>query len=134
MQDYTPGQSPIDDLKTRIKVKRGIFARDWVDVKTYEFDTNHCIIKTDEIYEINSNITLSFHMPLAIDDIVIEDYVGKIRKKKKDCSCFHYFIDFTEGKSSEGQIAENKIKQIANLIKKKKTIEAKKQNVSQRNA
>lgn len=133
MQEYSQTKEPIEDLATRIKVKRGIFSRDWVDVKTYEFTNDHCIVKTDEIYELNGPITLSFHLSLAINDIVIEDFVGKVLKKKKDCSCFHYYIEFNNGKSSEGQSVFSKIKQISSIVKKKQNIKEKKNTVIQRN-
>jgi hypothetical protein len=134
MHDYVTSKSPIDDLNTRIKVKRGFFTRDWVDVKTFEFADTHCVIKTDEIYEINAPITLSFSLRLEMDDIVIDEFVGKVRKKKKDCSCFHYYIDFKEGKAQDVEVGLSKIRQISSLIKKKKSLKAKINSVSQRNS
>ncbi|MCP5209208.1 MAG: hypothetical protein H7A01_18615 [Hahellaceae bacterium] len=134
MHDYVTSKSPIEDLNTRIKVKRGFFARDWVDVKTFEFADSHCVIKTDEIYEINSPITLSFHLKLDLDDIVIDEFVGKVKKKKKDCSCFHYYIDFKEGKGQDSEISLSKIRQIGSVIKKKRNLKAKINSVSQRNS
>ena len=134
MQDYPHTKLPIDDLSARIKVKRGLFSREWIDVKTFEFCHSHCVIKTDEIYEINSPIILSFYFNTAMTDIVLEEYVGKVRKKKKDCSCFHYYIDLKDGKSQENaESAASKIRQIATLIKKKKDLDLKKNVVSQRN-
>lgn len=133
MHEYVTSKMPIDDLNTRIKVKRGFFSRDWVDVKTFEFSESHCVIKTDEIYELNSSITLSFHMQIEMTDIVVEEFTGKVKKKKKDCSCFHYYIDLSDGKSPDGQLALDKVRQIATLIKKKKQLKAKIDNVSQRN-
>jgi hypothetical protein len=132
MQEYLTTKSPIEDLDTRIKVKRGFFSRDWVDVKTFEFSDTHCVIKTDEVYELNTPITLSFHLKIEMDDIVIDEFVGRVKKKKKDCSCFHYFVDLLDGRSPDGDLSFSKIRQINSLIKKKKQLKEKLNSVSQR--
>ena len=45
MEESPVNMSEIIDLKSRIKVKRGLFTRDWVDVKVYEFTPSIASLK-----------------------------------------------------------------------------------------
>ncbi|ARU56355.1 MAG: hypothetical protein MI864_23690 [Pseudomonadales bacterium] len=132
MEESPVNMSEIIDLKSRIKVKRGLFTRDWVDVKVYEFTPLHCVIKTDEIFDIQAPIPLSFQLLLDVNDIVIEELIGRVVKKRKDCSCFHYYIDIKSGKHATDTAILSKINKIAAIVKKKQALNSKLNSVAQK--
>ncbi len=130
MDDSLQPDEVISDLSARIKVKRGFFTKDWVDVKVYEFCPSSCIIKTDEVYLVGSPITLSFKLPLELNEIVIEELVGKVTSKRKDCSCFHYCVEINISKMRKDSLVSDKIKQIDSIIRKKRALTTKLNSVA----
>ncbi len=129
MDEILTPPSIVANLHTRIKVKRGFFSSDWVDVKIYEFTPQHCIIKTDEIYNVGASMIMSMRFKLDMNEIVIEELTGTVLKKRKDCSCFHYFVEFA-GMNDKTTLEANKIKQIDSIIRKKKALNSKINNVA----
>ena len=98
-------------------------------MKTYEFTLQHCIVKTDEIYNVGSPIVMSMRFKLDLNEIVVEELTGIVRKKRKDCSCFHYYVELPSTQDM-GTMEANKIKQIDSIIRKKKALSTKISNVS----
>ncbi len=125
-QSTSPGFSDhIKGLFIRVKVRRGFLKKEWVDVKSYLFDETHCLIKTDEVFPLNEKIILSIRLQLEPTDLVIDSIVAKVLKKKKECSCFYYNLEFDESSLKATSATESPLVRLDTLIKRKQLINKK---------
>lgn len=122
--DTTQVNDQIPDLSIRVKVRRGFLKSEWVDVKTYSLDETSCIIKTDELFPLNSKITISLRLKLEPTDLVIDSLGSTVLKQKKECSCFFYDLQLNTD-SIKGTSSESPIVRMVNLVNKKQQINKK---------
>lgn len=120
----------IPDLTIRVKVRRGFLKNEWVDVKTYSLDETSCIIKTDELFPLESKVTISLNLSLEPTDLVIDSLNATVLKQKKECSCFFYHIEFNAS-STKATSLESPIVRMVNLVNKKQQINKKFFDLSQ---
>ena len=128
--DTTQVNVQIPDLTFRVKVRRGFLKSEWVDVKTYSLDEKNCIIKTDELFALNSKITTSLKLKLEPTDLVIDSLSATVLKQKKECSCFFYHLEFHTDSAKNTSI-ESPIIRMVNLVNKKQQINKKVFDLSQ---
>jgi hypothetical protein len=123
--------SQIPDLFIRVKIRRGFLKKEWVDVKSYLLDKTHCLIKTDEIFPLNEKIVLSLRLKLEPIDLVIDSINATVLKKKKECSCFFYNLEFDENSLKAPPATESPLVRLETLIKRKQLINKKVLDLSQ---
>lgn len=132
--DTTQISIEIPDLTIRVKVRRGFLKSEWVDVKSYSVDQTHAIIKTDEIFPINDKVTLSLRLDVEPNNLVIDSVTAKVLKQKKECSCFFYFLEFSNDNSKLPGTSDSPLARLAELIRKKQLINKKFLSLSQASA
>ena len=128
--DTTQINVEIPELTIRVKVRRGFLKSEWVDVKIYSLDETNCIIKTDELFPLNSKVTISLRLKLEPIDLVIDSLNATVLKQKKECSCFFYHLEFS-GDSAKSNSIESPIARMVNLVNKKQQINKKVFDLSQ---
>lgn len=121
----------IPDLTIRVKVRRGFLKSEWVDVKSYMLNRKHCIIKTDELFSLNSKINISLRLKLEPTDLVIDSLSATVLKQKKECSCFFYYLELNDENTKNANSAESPIGRLVSLIDKKQLINKKFLDLSQ---
>jgi len=124
-------ENQIPDLFIRVKVRRGFLKKEWVDVKSYLFDKTHCLIKTDEIFPLDEKIVLSLRLELEPIDLVIDSINATVLKKKKECSCYYYNLEFDESSLKAISATESPLVRLEALIKRKQLINKKVLDLSQ---
>jgi hypothetical protein len=124
-------ENQIPDLFIRVKVRRGFLKKEWVDVKSYLLDKTHYLIKTDEQFTLGEKINLSLRLELNPTDLVIDSINATVLKKRKDCSCFYYNIEFDESSLKASPATESPLTRLVALIKRKQVINKKVLDLSQ---
>ena len=123
--DTTQATIQIPDLAIQVKVRRGFFKKEWVDIQSYLLSNTHCIIKTDELFPINEKITLSLILSLDPSDLIIDSITANVLNQKKECSCFFYHLEFNQESIKAPLGSESPISRMVELIEKKQLINKK---------
>ncbi|UZE94606.1 hypothetical protein [Alkalimarinus alittae] len=117
--DTTQLNAQIPDLTIRVKVRRGFLKSEWVDVKTFSLNNTHCIIKTDELFALDSKITISLSLSLEPTDLVIDSLTVTVKKQKKECSCFFYELELNSDAAKGATVIDSPINRMVELVNKK---------------
>lgn len=124
-------ENQIPDLFIRVKIRRGFLKKEWVDVKSYLLDKSHCLIKTDEQFTLGEKINLSLRLELDPTNLVIDSINATVLKKRKDCSCFYYNLEFDVSSLKASPASESPLTRLVALIKRKQLINKKVLDLSQ---
>ena len=85
---------PLENLRIHLRVKRGLFSREWVAVKPFDFSRTGVGFKTDELLTPGEHIVVSLRLELEFGDVLVEEADGIVRHSEKECSCFNYGVEF----------------------------------------
>lgn len=90
-------------FNSKVKVRRGLFTSEWIDIVPFDFSKYGMGIQTDEVFEISDNVQLSISLEMEVGAVEIEWVTGVVRYREKHHSRFNYGIEFDYKTKSIGK-------------------------------
>ncbi|MFD2230466.1 PilZ domain-containing protein [Alkalimarinus sediminis] len=81
-------------FNSKVKVRRGIFSSEWIDIVPFDFSKYGMGIQTDEVFELKETVNLSISLEMEVGSVEIESISGIVRYREKHHSRFNYGIEF----------------------------------------
>lgn len=124
---------PLPDLTADFQVKRGLFRKERIFARLFDFDHHGCVIKTDKIFNPGDTLTLTLVMEMPFEDIRTDRLNGLVTERQKHCSNFFYAIEFV-GNDAQTRAAESdKLGRIQAVLMKKLTLRSRRNGPSSSN-
>ena len=118
MNEALPG------LIARFRIKRGLFRREPVEARLFEFDNFGCVMKTDKVFNPGDTVIIDLIMDMPFENIQAEGVSGLVTERRKHCSNFFYSIDFFEFTDSGNSPLAEKLRRIRDVVNKKKSLKS----------
>ncbi|UZE94613.1 PilZ domain-containing protein [Alkalimarinus alittae] len=112
-------------FNSKVKVRRGLFSSEWVNIVPFDYSKYGMGIQTDEVFELNNTVQLTISLEMEVGAVEVEIIPGIVRYREKHHSRFNYGIEFDyKSKSiSKGQVKTD-LEHIEQVLKKHDQIKA----------
>jgi len=90
-------------FNSKVKVRRGLFSSEWIDIVPFDYSKYGMGIQTDEVFELKDTVNLSISLEMEVGFVEIELVPGIVRYREKHHSRFNYGIEFDYGSKSVGK-------------------------------
>jgi len=90
-------------FNSKVKVRRGLFSSEWIDIVPFDYSKYGMGIQTDEVFELKDNVNLSISLEMEVGFVEIELVSGIVRYREKHHSRFNYGIEFDYTSKSLGK-------------------------------
>lgn len=90
-------------FNSKVKVRRGLFSSEWIDIVPFDYSKYGMGIQTDEVFELKDNVNLSISLEMEVGCVEIELVTGIVRYREKHHSRFNYGIEFDYTSKSVGK-------------------------------
>ncbi len=81
-------------FQSKVKVRRGLFSTEWVEIVPFDFSKYGMGVQTDEIFELNDIVQLSILLEMEIGSVQLDIVPGIVRYREKHHSRFNYGVEF----------------------------------------
>jgi len=81
-------------FESKVKVRRGLFSSEWVEIVPFDYSKYGMGIQTDEVFELKDIIHLSISLEMEVGLVELDVVPGVVRYREKHHSRFNYGIEF----------------------------------------
>ena len=81
-------------FESKVKVRRSLFSREWVEIVPFDYSKYGMGIQTDEVFELNDVIHLSIYLEMELVSVKLGVVPSVVRYREKHYSRFNYGIEF----------------------------------------
>ncbi|WP_250658052.1 PilZ domain-containing protein [Alkalimarinus coralli] len=81
-------------FNSKVKVRRGLFSSEWIEIVPFDYSKYGMGIQTDEIFELKETVNLSISLEMEVGVVQIDLIPGIVRYREKHHSRFDYGIEF----------------------------------------
>lgn len=96
MDLQTLKDKPLSDLSARLKVKSGLFRKEWVQVAVFALDENCCVLKTDIVFMPGDTLEFELVLKMPFENLQVSAITASVTKLRKHCSNFFYLTVFRD--------------------------------------
>lgn len=81
-------------FESSVKVRRGLFSTEWVEIVPFDYSKYGMGIQTDELFEVKEVVYLSISLQMEVGTVELDVVPGVVRYREKHHSRFNYGIEF----------------------------------------
>ena len=108
-------------LESRVFIRRGFLKKEWIPVVPFDFSRYGMGIQTDEVYELDDEVSVSLKLIKGSLELTIPLLKGYVRYKEKHHSRFNYGVEFCFSSKSEKLTLDEDLMKIEQTLRQFET-------------
>ncbi|MFT6907102.1 MAG: Tfp pilus assembly protein PilZ [Oleiphilaceae bacterium] len=104
-------------LESRVFIRRSLLKKEWISVVPFDFSRYGMGIQTDEVYELDDEVSLSLKLLKDSLEVTIPLLHGYVRYKEKHHSRFNYGVEFCFSSKTEKLILDEDLMKIEQTLR-----------------
>lgn len=105
-------------FESRVRVRRGFFKKEWINVVPFDFSRFGMGIQTDEQFEVGDEVTLGIELARDSGRIQLSGMQAVVRYKAKHHSRFNYGIEFVLRNGADKHAVDDSLFKIEVALRK----------------